>query len=286
MTTDYYSIPAKAFHKHSPITFHFVHSHEDLCKFFARDLIELMKENRKKNQMTKIIMAVGPIDFQWFATYCNQENISCKDLVIFSMDEFIDAEGRFYPQNSSLNFRGFYQKNLIENLDPDKRFPPEQLIMPDPQDLDMVYRKLEKYGPIDVTFGGSGIDGHYAFNFAPQGNELSLDEFINTSVHIAELPEAFIVQMAMGATGGNLEIVPTRGCSLGIKELLSAKMLYLTFFRPWHAGVLRRALFGPVTPMFPTSVVQLHPNVKAVITDAAAALPTFDALQNVGQLQH
>jgi glucosamine-6-phosphate deaminase len=142
---------------------------------------------------------------------------------------------------------------------------------------------MEEYCSIDVTFGGSGIDGHYAFNFSPQDREIDLEEFKNTSVHIAELPESFIVQMAMGATGGNLEVVPKKGCSLGIKELLSAKMLYLPFLRPWHAGVLRRALFGPVTPKFPTSVVQLHSNVRAVITAAAAALPSFDNLQSVGK---
>ena len=279
----YYSIPAEDFQKHSQADFHFVQTHEDLCKAFAIELVDMIKTNQKNNQMTKVILPVGPLDFRWFAERCNQEGVSCESLVIFSMDEEYDSDLKPLSTGNPLSFRGFYQRNLIDNLDPEKRIPPEQLVMPDPENLDLVSQKLEKYGSIDVTYGGAGIDGHYAFNFSPHGNPISLDEFIQTSVHVADLPESYIVQMAMGATAGDLEVVPTKGCSLGIRELLSAKMLHLPFFRPWHAGVLRRALFGPVTPEFPITVVQLHPNVKVTITAPAAALPSFDTLQNVGK---
>jgi glucosamine-6-phosphate deaminase len=283
MTLDYYSIPAEDFHKYSNIEFQFVSSHKDLCKSFARELVDLIKTNLDKNQMTKIILPIGPLDYHWFAELCNRENISCESLVIFSMDEYCDANGKALPAGNPLSFSEFYRTNLVEYLDPDKRFPPEQLIFPDPADLDLVIRKMEKYGPIDVTYGGSGIDGHYAFNFCPKNEGTTVEDFKNTSVHIAELPESFIVQMAMGGTGGNLEFVPPKGVSLGMKELLSAKKLHLTFMRTWHAGVLRRALFGPVTPKFPTSLVQLHSNVKATITAAATPIPVYDHLQSPGK---
>jgi glucosamine-6-phosphate deaminase len=282
MTLDYYSLPAEDFHKYRNYEFHFVNSHEDLCKSFARELVDLIKLNQSNNQMTKIILPIGPLDFHWFAELCNRENVSCESLVIFSMDQYIDTNGKAFPLDDPLSFRGFYQRNLVDNLDIDKRIPQEQLIMPDPEDIDLVHRKMEKYGAIDVTYGGSGIDGHYAFNFDPHEKEINLEEFINTSVHISEFPESFIVQMAMG-TGGNLEIIPKKGCSLGIKELLGAKLLHLPFMRPWHAGVLRRALFGQVTPRFPITVVQLHKNIKCTITATAAVLPSFDPLQSVGK---
>ena len=56
-----------------------------------------------------------------------------------------------------------------------------------------------------------------------------------------------------------------------------------TFMRSWHAGVLRRALFGPITPNFPGSLVQLHPNVRVTFTDIAAQLPPVSILQTPGQ---
>ena len=108
MTLDYYSIPAEDFHKYSNIKFQFVHTHADLCKLFARDLVDLMKANLRNNQMTKIITPIGPLDFHWFAELCNRENVSCKSLVIFSMDEYCTENGKTFPIDHPLSFRGFF----------------------------------------------------------------------------------------------------------------------------------------------------------------------------------
>ena len=279
MIQNYYAIPASDFSKYSKVDFRFVRTHQDLCKAFARELVDLMKANLAHNRMTSIIMALGPLDFRWFARLCNQEKVSCESLVIYSMDDFCDADDRPIPFDHPLSFRAFYQGSLVDVLDHRLRLPEDQLILPDPANMEMVHRKMEKYGPIDVTYGGSGIEGHYAFNLDPK-KEVDLETFKSSTVHMQDISAEIIVQYAMGGTGGNLELVPTRGCSLGLRELLSAKLLHLTFFRPWHAGVLRRALFGPVTPRFPISVVQQHPNVRATITDLAAELPLNSVLQS------
>jgi glucosamine-6-phosphate deaminase len=198
------------------------------------------------------------------------------------MDEYVFADDTAVPFDHPLSFRAFYQHNLLDVLDEDKKLPEEQLIIPDPLDLDMVKRKLELYGDIDVTYGGFGINGHFAFNSPPCG-EVDLEDFKNTSVRIVETREGDVIQMAIGGTMGNIEMIPPKGCTLGIKELLSSKLIHLTFMRSWHAGVLRRALFGPVTANFPGSLVQLHSNVRVTITDIAAQLPPVSILQNPGQ---
>ncbi|MBI4671981.1 MAG: hypothetical protein HY741_09995 [Chloroflexi bacterium] len=275
---DYYAIPAADFSQHSRIQFQFVETHEDLCRVVARELVDLIKSNRAKGQMTKVILPVGPLDYGAFADLCNQEGVSCESLVIISMDEYCDRSGKAIPFDHLLSFRAFYQHNLLDRLDRDKRLPPDQLILPDSQDLGLVQRELQKFGAIDVTYGGMGINGHFAFNSPPR-EEVDLETFKTTSVRIVELCESDIVQMAMGGTGGNLEIIPPKACTLGMRELLSARQIHLTFMRSWHAGVLRRALFGPVTPTFPGSLVQTHPNVKATITSLAAQVPPLSILQ-------
>jgi glucosamine-6-phosphate deaminase len=169
----------------------------------------------------------------------------------------------------------------MDRLDADKKLPPEQLILPDPTDLEMVPRKMAEYGGIDITYGGFGINGHFAFNSPPREEE-DLDTFLNHSVRLMELREGDMIQMAMGGTAGNLEMIPPKGCTIGPKELMSAKQIHLTFMRSWHAGVLRRALFGPVTSNYPGSIVQRHPNVKATVTSIAAQLPPLSILQNPG----
>ena len=278
---DYYTIPAEDFNKHRDYHFTFVNTHRDLCHMFARELVDLIKTNAAINQMTKVILPVGPLDYRPFAELCNQEGVNCESLVVFSMDEYVYEDDTAIPIEHPLSFRAFYKHNLLDLLDADKKLPEEQLILPDPADLSLVHRRLEQYGEIDVTYGGFGINGHFAFNSPPM-EETDLDTFKNTSVRIVETREGDTIQMAIGGTMGNIEIIPPKGCTLGIKELLSARMIHLTFMRSWHAGVLRRALFGPVTAMFPGSLVQLHPNVKVTVTDVAAKLPPVSILKRPG----
>lgn len=276
---DYYAIPAEEFHKHSKVQFRFVETHQDLCRAVARELVDLIRAKATRGEMTVVILPVGPLDYGAFAQLCNEEGVSCESLVIFSMDEYCDADGRPIPKEHPLSFRAFFQRSLLDRLDTDKKLPPDQLIFPDPTDPDLVRRKMEQYGGVDVTYGGMGINGHFAFN-SPPLTKMDLETFRNTTVRVVNLREGDIVQMAMGGTGGNLEVIPPKGCTLGMRELLGARAIHLTFMRSWHAGVLRRALFGPVTPSFPGSLVQLHPNVRATITALAAALPRFDLLQS------
>jgi glucosamine-6-phosphate deaminase len=278
---DYYSIRAEEFSSCRPYKFNFPKTHADLCLLFAREVVDLIRNNAARGEMTKLILPVGPLDYQAFAELCNRERVNCESLVIFSMDEYADANGNAIPVDHPLSFRAFYQKNLLDRLDSKYKLPPDQLILPDPANLDLVCQKLEQYGPIDVCYGGFGINGHFAFN-SPPLEETDVATFQNTTVRIVQPREGDVVQMAFGGTAGNLEIIPPKAATLGMKELLAAQRIHLTFMRSWHAGVLRRGLFGPVTPSFPGSLVQLHHSVTVSVTEVAAQLPPFSILQSPG----
>jgi glucosamine-6-phosphate deaminase len=279
--SSYYAIRAEEFSACRPFKFNLLNSHADLCNLFARELVDLIQTNSNRGEMTKVILPVGPLDYRAFAELCNREGVSCESLVVFSMDEYANADETAISIEHPLSFRAFYQHNLLDLLDPENRLPPDQLILPDPADLDLVRQKLTQYAPINVCYGGFGINGHFAFNSPPLG-EPDLETFRNTTVRIVHPREGDVVQMAMGGTAGNLEIIPPKAATLGMKELLGARRLHLTFMRSWHAGVLRRGLFGPITPSFPGSLVQLHPDVTVSITEVAAQVPPFSILQNPG----
>lgn len=282
MSQDYYSIPPEEFHLHSSIHFNFVPTFEDLCQAVAVELVNMIQVNSAQGKLTKVVLPVGPLELVPFARLCNDQGVSCESLVIFGMDEYVQIDGGAIPTEHPLSFRRFFQESLLDRLDPDKRLPPDQLILPDPANIDGVLKKIEGYGGFDVVYGGFGINGHFAFNTPPR-EAIAVETFRNSTVRVLELREGDVVQMAMGGTDGNLEIIPPRACTLGMKELLSARRIHLTFIRSWHAGVLRRALFGPVTSAFPGSLVQLHPNVTATITSLAAKVPSLSILQSPGK---
>ena len=278
---DYYTIRAEEFSSYRPYKFNLLKTHADLCRLFAREVVDLIRTHAARGEMTKLILPVGPLDYGAFTELCNHEGVSCESLVIFSMDEYANANGTTVSIDHPLSFRAFYQKNLLDRLESKNKLPPDQLILPDPANLDLVRQKLEQYVPIDVCFGGFGINGHFAFN-SPPLEATDLETFRNTTVRIVQPREGDVIQMAIGGTAGNLEIIPPKAATLGMKELLSAQRIHLTFMRSWHAGVLRRGLFGPITSSFPGSLVQLHSDVTVSITEIAAQLPPFSILQSPG----
>lgn len=274
---DYYAIPAEEFGRTRDYDFDFVDTHQELCLKFAREMVDLIKAKNAQGEMTKVILPVGPLTYTQFVDLCNEEGVSCESVVIFAMDEYLDDQGKPLPIDHPLSFRAYFQRSFVDRLDEDKRIPEDQLILPTPDTIELIPKKIEEFGGIDVTYGGLGINGHLAFN-SPPYEEVALDSFRDTTARVVELREGDIVQFAIGGTFGNLEIVPTKACTLGMSELLSAKRIHMVFMRSWHAGVLRRALFGPVTPQCPGSLVQLHSNVKVTITPEAAQVPSYSLL--------
>ena len=57
---------------------------------------------------------------------------------------------------------------------------------------------------------------------------------------------------------------------MGIGNIMSADKVLLVVSGKGKAEILRKVLYGPVTPQVPASILQLHKNV-IVVADAEAA---------------
>ena len=66
------------------------------------------------------------------------------------------------------------QNNVGDNCG--SRLDIENRYFPDPENPDIVLQLIEKYGAPDMVFGGVGINGHYAFNEPPYGDEVCSNE--------------------------------------------------------------------------------------------------------------
>jgi glucosamine-6-phosphate deaminase len=130
-----------------------------------------------------------------------------------------------------------------------------------------------------------GLTGHFAFNDPPEpgATDDPLGWLRECRARKLSISRESTAQMVMGGSHGNWAIVPRRACTLGMKELLASKHIHLTFTRSWHSGVLRRALFGPISADCPGSLVQEHPSVEATLTELAAAPPLLDVAQDTGE---
>jgi len=155
--------------------------------------------------------------------------------------------------------------------------------VPTPENADRISEELLEGGGADLCFCGFGISGHLAFNDPPEPGETGKDLawLRETRTRLVTLSRETNTQMAITGTHGNWGIIPRQAVTLGIRELFSARKLHMTFMRSWHAGMLRRACFGPVSVDCPASLIQEHPDVEVSVTAVAAQIPVLKVTLDV-----
>jgi len=132
---------------------------------------------------------------------------------------------------------------------------------------------IEDLGGADICLGSLGYTGHIAFNDPPEPDEeISIEDFKNLSTRVVSLSRESIVQNSL-KIGGNADIVPKKAITLGMKEILLTKKIYMYFMRDWQAAILRKFMHGPITPRVPGSLLQNHPFVKVIVSENAAVIP-------------
>jgi len=281
---DYYKISKDDFSKYSRFKFNVVKDIDELNDRISTEIVELIERNNRIGKPTSLILPVGPLDYRYLAEKCNKMHIDLSQVEIFMMDEYLGEDGKLIPEDHPLSFRRFMRKNFLDNLDQSIRSNMMEINFPAPEKLKQISKRIEEIGGVDVCYGGFGITGHFAFNDPPEpGETMTIEEMRNIPARVLTISRESTTQMAMGGTNGNLEILPKKAVSLGMKELLASRKIHLTFMRSWHAGVLRRALFGPVTVQCPGSLIQEHPNVEVTLTELAAEVPRCDLFQSIGK---
>ena len=282
---DYYELQFEDFSDHSEIPFDLVADHDALNKKIARDITGRIQTNNAAGRQTTMILPVGPLDYTVVARICNERQIDMHGVTVYMMDEYVGDDGSIISRDHPLSFRRFMKESLIDRLDAARGMTMDQVIFPTPASTTEISEEILARGGVEICYGGFGITGHFAFNDppAPDDTTTDLDDCRNSRTRVLDISRESITQMVMGGTHGNWELVPDRAVSLGMKELLASDAIHLTFMRTWHAGVLRRALFGPVSVDCPGSLLQEHDQVHVTVTEAAAERPVIDVSQDTGE---
>ena len=137
-------------------------------------------------------------------------------------------------------------------------------------------RGLIDAAPIDITYGGWGQDGHIAYNQARRHpfSHVSVEDVRNATIRIQDNNLDTILALAQRSFGGAYQFVPPMSVTLGVKECLSAKKVRLfSATGAWKQTALRVALFGPLTPEYPITLLQEHPDALLTATVDTARHP-------------
>ena len=117
-------------------------------------------------------------------------------------------------------------------------------------------------GGVDLQLLGIGTDGHIAFN--EPGSSLASRTRIKTLTRQTREDNARFF-------GGDLDQVPQHCLTQGLATIMAARHLVLLATGRGKAEAVHQLVEGPVSAMWPATILQHHPHVTVLIDDAAAS---------------
>ena len=145
----------------------------------AIEVLETIEENNKKNEPTLMVVPYGPLGpYSRIVYLVNKYGVSLKNCTFINMDEYVTDDGKYIDKDHPLSFRGGIDRIFYSRIKDELNVLPENRYFPDPDDLGKPMELIEKFGKLDMVFGGVGINGHYAFNEPPEeGENVTNEEF-------------------------------------------------------------------------------------------------------------
>ncbi len=121
---------------------------------------------------------------------------------------------------------------------------------------------IDGYGAQDIQLLGIGHNGHIGFNEP-------CDEFIKDT-HCVDLAESTIE--ANKRFFADINDVPRQAYTMGINTIMKSKRILVLASGSDKAEIVKKAFFGPVTPLVPASILQLHNDVVVIVDEEAGKL--------------
>ena len=272
------SIPYDKLEDHTDrkVPFRLLRDSSEMGRIMAEELVDLIDENNRSNAETRAIIPCGPSCwYEPFTGLVNSRGVSLGRLMVFHMDDCLDWQGGFLPENHPYNFKTVMERVFYGPVKKELSVPEANRIWLRPDNIEEVREKIYT-APLDVTYGGWGQDGHIAYNQARRDpfSQLSIDELRNASIRVQMNNIDTIITLAQRSFGVAYQFVPPMSVTLGVKECLSAKKVRLfSDTGTWKQTALRVALFGPVTPEYPLTLLQEHPDALLTATVDTARHP-------------
>ena len=171
-----------------------------------------------------------------------------------NLDEYIGLDG-----NHDQSYRYFMDNNLFKsiNIDTEKTFVPNGCADDLRAEGDAYDEMIKSLGGIDLQLLGIGLDGHIGFN--------EPDDFFTKETHLVELDESTI--KANSRFFASEADVPRQAITMGMMSIMQAKKVLLIANGTAKKDILQKAFFGPITPLVPASILQLHPDLTVIYSE-------------------
>lgn len=268
-TQDFYRMEFEVLKEYARIPITCLENQASVFARMALDMAEVIEKHNRTGSVTVLIIPFGPTgQYPIFTDYINRKGISLKQVWMITMDDWLDSDWKLVGEETIHSLRRKMKEALYSKILPELRMPKEQMVFPDPENLEYIPELIQRLGGVDICFAGFGINGHLGFN---EPEEADLEDFMNYSTRIVKISETTRTIKASSALRGDLEDIPEYGVTVGMREMMGARAVRVYCFRDWHSGAIRRAACGEIETTFPASLLQKHADVQIICSPNAIA---------------
>jgi len=238
----------------------------------ALTMLEEIIYHNERNEKTVMIVPVGPTQqYPILADMVNRLGVSLKNVHFFNMDEYMWDKDTLIDKNDIMSFEGRMNREFYNLVNPDLVMPESQRHFPKPGKEAEYDKMIEDLGGVDMCLGGLGINGHVAFNEALESNDtMSADEFANLGTRVLPITRETRTINAYGYQRGDLRGMPEWCITIGMKQIINARKIYIALNRPWQNGPFKHALNAPEQGQLPATLLRRNKNLKYCMTKEIA----------------
>lgn len=230
--------------------------------YVAREIENCIREKQKFGELCILGITTGksPVGvFRALVEIHKKENLSFRNVVVFSLDEFFPISPKEQQSRSWL-----IHESLLDHVD----ILPENIHIPDSTlPLDKVAAfcrdyeaKIEEYGGLDLLFLGTGVQGQLGFN--------EPGSYTNTRTRLVALGNES--RQAVSSIFYGIDNVPRKAITMGLGTILKAKRIILMAWGEEKATVIKDIVEGEENSATPATCLQKHPNIEVVVDEGAS----------------
>ena len=267
----------------------------DVHNYFAVDLFQRIRMSDVKNEKLVVILP-SPENAVFISVVesLNKYQVSARNVHVFFLYEYANEKGQVAPWQSPYSRSGHFMRYFYQRLEEHLRMPMEQIHFFTAENVDTYSDELAALGGADVAYTAlswsSGIGAIDPESFPAA----TMEEFMAMGSRlVTPMAEMIAHDSLRGMFGcaGDIANVPPCAATVGPKDLMAAKewidVEYLVGCggSPAHQKFpLRLALFGPICPQNPGSLMRLHAGtcyVAPSVAEMPNSAPDFDIIEKL-----
>src|SRR5207253_8443469 len=231
--------------------------YDQMSKAAAQLVVDVL--NTKPNAVLGMATGSTPLGlYQELVRLYKAGHVDFSRVTTFNLDEYVGL-----PANHPQSYHYFMREHFFQHVN----IPQHNINIPSgttsnyPAFCDWYERRIEECGGIDLQIVGIGSDGHIAFN--EPGSSLSSRTRLKTLAKQTIDDNARFFDRP--------EDVPIYAITMGVGTIMEARQILMLANGVKKADAVAAAVEGPVTAMITASALQMHPNTKAFLDEAAAS---------------